>query len=368
MLVNINKVDVSSLCKGGALIGLVALLGLLGGCAAPVEKIDRPILFFPKPPEQPRFQWETTIYNSANVMVVPDDVKFRMSLSGKTVPVIKMEKPYGIAVRQGRVYVTDTAARSVHVFDLGRKRYFRIGYRFDGALQKPLGIDTDSQGQIYVADAKRRLVVMYDGFGLFRRFIGGKADLVRPTSVAVNAELDRVYVVDTGGVESNQHRVVVYNREGKKLSEIGRRGSGDGEFNLPTDAAVGPDDNLYVLDAGNFRVQVFDAEGNFLRKWGQVGDGYGQFARPRAITVDDDGVVYVSDAQFGNIQLFNSEGRLLLFMGENGPSDDPMKFSLLAGVAADETGHLFAVDQRYSKVEVIKNLKFVGKPPKAGKR
>ena len=46
------------------------------------------------------------------------------------------------------------------------------------------------------------------------------------------------------------------------MADIGKRGSGPGEFNLPRDLAIGLDGRLYVVDGGNFRVVVFDRNGN----------------------------------------------------------------------------------------------------------
>ena len=72
--------------------------------------------------------------------------------------------------------------------------------------------------------------------------------------------------------------------------------------------------------------------------------------------VDDEGNVYVSDTVFGNVQVFNSDGELLLAIGERSLEDGPGKFLLPAGVAVDETGRLYVVDQFFHKVEVIRRL------------
>ena len=106
---------------------------------------------------------------------------------------------------------------------------------------------------VYVADAKRRQVVVYDSLGPFLRAIGGPDDLDRPTGVGVSGDGERIYVVDRSDSESENHCVVVCTREGLKIKVIGIRGNGAGEFNVPLQATVAPDGTLYVLDPGNAR-------------------------------------------------------------------------------------------------------------------
>ena len=196
--------------------------------------------------------------------------------------------------------------------------------------------------------------MVFDERGHFKTSMG--KGLVRPTDVAVNASGTRIYVVDSGGIDSLQHRVVVYNEEGKELFVIGGRGEGPGQFNLPIQAVVSANGTLFVLDAGNFRVQVFDSEGNYLRQWGRVGRNLGDLARPRGIAVDDDENIYVTDAAFANFQVYNSQGQLLIPVGTSGKNDGPGNFVLPAGIAVDETNRVYVVDQVYNKVEVIRKI------------
>src|SRR6185436_1898610 len=48
-------------------------------------------------------------------------------------------------------------------------------------------------------------------------------------------------------------------------------------FNRPTELALDPQDNIYIIDGGNQRVQKFDKDGNFLLMWGSQGNKDGQF-------------------------------------------------------------------------------------------
>ncbi|MDX8411622.1 MAG: hypothetical protein R8K46_07130 [Mariprofundaceae bacterium] len=267
-------------------------------------------------------------------------------------------KPYHVAVHKGRIHVTDTLAQKVLVFDVPNRRSFSIGGGDGrGALTKPIGIDIDDNGMIYVADVSGKRVVMYNEKGKFVRDFGAKATLVRPSGVAVNAEGTRVFAVDTGGVASatEEHRVRVYEvATGKHLFDIGSRGGEEGKFNLPLQAAMGPDGNLYVLDSGNFRIQVFDQEGNFIRKFGKVGRNFGDFARPKAISVGPDGMIYVVDTAFSNFQIFTPEGQLLMFIGGRGASGMPGIYQLPSGIDVDEDGRVYMIDQFFRKMDIFR--------------
>lgn len=98
-------------------------------------------------------------------------------------------------------------------------------------------------------------------------------------------------------------------------------------FNMPTDAAVGSDGELYVLDGVNHRVVAYDADGNFLRDFGTRGDGPGQFLFPLGIAAAPDGKIYVADSGNHRFQVFASDGRLLkavsLPSAESGAPPDP---------------------------------------------
>jgi DNA-binding beta-propeller fold protein YncE len=229
--------------------------------------------------------------------------------------------------------------------------------RLEGELKKPAGIAVDAGGQVYVVDSTARRVVVFDALGLYLRQIDGASDWVRPTAVAVSATGDRLHVVDTGGVESNSHRVWTYDDQGRALGSLGPRGSTPGRFNLPTDAAVAADGSLWVLDAGNFRLQAFDREGRFVREFGSVGNGIGQFARPRGLAIDRDNRLYVCDAAFCNVQVFEPDGALLLAIGSRAATADaPGRYLLPAKLASDDSGRLYVVDQYLHKIEVLRRL------------
>jgi len=81
-------------------------------------------------------------------------------------------------------------------------------------------------------------------------------------------------------------------------------GSGDGEFSWPQGLGIDSEGNVYASDRGNHRIQVFDPQGRFLRKWGIRGSGDGEFSQPQGLAIDSDGDVYVSDQGNHRILVF----------------------------------------------------------------
>jgi DNA-binding beta-propeller fold protein YncE len=65
--------------------------------------------------------------------------------------------------------------------------------------------------------------------------------------------------------------VVKFSRDGKYLTEWGKRGSGNSEFTLPHNIAIDAHGRVYVTDRENSRIQVFEADGTFVREWPGVG-------------------------------------------------------------------------------------------------
>jgi len=94
-------------------------------------------------------------------------------------------------------------------------------------------------------------------------------------------------------------------------------------LNNPADMWVdpGPDPetkqagSVYIADGyGNHRVVVFDANGKYLRQWGSAGSEPGQFVatgggHPHCVVGGNDGLIYVCDRGNNRIQVFDKMGQ-----------------------------------------------------------
>jgi DNA-binding beta-propeller fold protein YncE len=339
------------------------VLLVLAGCAAVEDNTTKQKsiqIVWPLPPDPPRFYYEFAVIGSGSIEPITEEESLKEMLLGNSGRINEgFGKPYAVTVNKGRMYVSDTVSRVVRVFDAPLGTYFKIGSSAEenpqAQLMKPMGLDTDAAGNLYVVDATLKVVKVYTRDGKYLRSLMTPGDIDKPASVTVDQNGERIYVVDIGGVTSNNHRVRVYDaKNGKHLFDIGTRGDGPGEFNLPRDTAIGKNGQIYVVDSGNFRIQVFDHEGKYLRSFGQIGKQLGNFGRPKEIAADKDGNVYVIDAAFGNFQIFNPEGELLMFIGQRSNESLPGNYLLPSGITVDEDGRVYVVDQWFKKIEVFR--------------
>ena len=121
-------------------------------------------------------------------------------------------------------------------------------------------------------------------------------------------------------------------------------GPEDEPFSMPSDAAVGPDGKLYVLDGVNHRVVVFDAAGQFRFKFGSRGSNLGQLFFPLGITTSPDGKVYVADSGNHRFQVFSADGNALKAVALPGTA---------SGVPPDPTD--VAIDMVRQQLYVVDN-------------
>lgn len=350
---SISRDSVSRWCSVMRRAAGLAALGIVAACAAAPEKKEVNLVY-PPPPEDPRYYYETTITGSGDVAEETAADRFRRFATGESARGQGFGKPFGLVAVGGRIYVGDTLSRHVAMLNFPEKTYSEFGNSGIGRLAKPLGMAADAAGRIYVCDGTSKRVIAYDRNGQYLFAIGNDEILERPSAVAVSSDGSRIYVVDTGGVRSQNHRVSVFAPDGSHIQDIGTRGAGPGEFNLPLSATVGPDGKLFVLDSGNFRVQAFSESGQFLFEFGSAGRTPGHFSHPKSIAVDRDGKIFVSDSGFANVQIFDDQGRILMFMGSRSDRGGPGDFILPAGVSVDVDGRVYMVDQFFRKIDVFR--------------
>ncbi len=175
-------------------------------------------------------------------------------------------------------------------------------------------------------------------------FDGGQ--FLFPVGLTVDGA-DRVYVTDV-----SQHRVQVFDAEGRFLRQWGEQGGAPGQFRQPQDVAADSNNHVYVTDGNNGRVQKFTPQGDFLTAWGRLGHGPGEFSLMRGLGTDAQDRVYVADFNNGRVQRFDPAGELLGILGE-GTLADPVD------VAVDDDGNLYVTE--YNRGTVVK-LDPRGKP------
>jgi len=125
-------------------------------------------------------------------------------------------RPSGIAVGNGRIYLSDTSQNCIHIF------------HGDGRLLCVWGSEGEARGQ-----------------------------LRDPTGVAISK--GELFVSDRGN-----HRIQVFGPQGTVVRGWGTKGRAWGQLNSPAYLAVS-DGSVFVADTQNDRVQVFRKNGEVLR-------------------------------------------------------------------------------------------------------
>ena len=195
----------------------------------------------------------------------------------------------GVAVdAAGACYVADCRFECVHVIDQQGSLVRSFGC---GKLSEPFGIALH-EGRVYVSE--------YDKVKVFRASDDQfECKLISGLNCAYNICIanDQLIVSECGA-----NRVRVFTLKGEYVRTIGESGERDAQFSYPH--GVHFDGKLlYVADCANHRVQVFTTDGQFVCKFGTERENIdGQFCYPHSITSDDEHI-YVTDVS-KRIQVF----------------------------------------------------------------
>ena len=328
---------------------LLILLSFCHGCGNNRNELSlKPDvqLAWPAPPEKPRIIYLGMISTEA-------DLKAKASWTQGLGELLFGKRKIGVLVapsdvaidRNDRLFVTDSAGATVHLFDLNKRTYKQFAnLAGQEKLLKPVGL-TIVDNRIYVVDSILRKVCVFDKKGKFI-FSFGSEHFERPSGIAYSPEDEIVYVTDTA-----DHTIEVFTTGGKFIEQIGSRGMWAGRFNFPTHLWVDKSGRLYVSDTLNYRIQVFSRDHRFLQTFGQQGDRPGNFAHPCGIATDAFDNIYVTDRQFENVQVFDRQGRILLAFGQEGTQAG--QFWLPAGLFIDHRNRIYVADSFNKRIQVF---------------
>ncbi len=202
----------------------------------------------------------------------------------------------------------------------------------DGWLHLPRVATFDDKDELYVADLTDRIQVFNRDGKFLRSWRTPSLNIDGPNGLTADP-FGRILIADT-----HFYRLLVYDRQGNLLKQIGSgvQGEGPGEFVYCTDVVADRSGNLYVSEYGNTdRIQVFDPDGKWLRQWGGHGYEPGEFLRPRALAIDPDDNLYVADSCNHRIQVFDTNGKLLRYWGSRGTEPGKMAFPYDVAVHGD---------------------------------
>jgi sugar lactone lactonase YvrE len=257
------------------------------------------------------------------------------------------QQPAGLAVRDGKVVVTDPwldAVRTFAVAGLTTSGDETVaagngvtGYAGDngpataasitlaplsGTTVHPPGVAIDSHGNVFFADTGNHVVRRIDTNGIVTTIAGNgvagsegdngpatAAHLQSPAGLAVDA-FDNVYIADAGAHVVRK----VFTGFGVigKVAGTGTAGrdasttATSAALDTPTGVAVDGDGNVYVADSANCIVRQVTPSGGISTVAGTGGvcnyvadpsPTASHLNRPQDVAVDDDGDVYVADTR-----------------------------------------------------------------------
>jgi DNA-binding beta-propeller fold protein YncE len=207
----------------------------------------------------------------------------------------------------------------------------------------------DAEGNVIVIEPHYSRVNHFDAAGHLLAQWGqpgtNRGQLTFPRSAAVNSN-GEIFLSEYGQVE----RVLRFGPGGRSLlSIVGSGGTRDGEFNRPEGIGIAGDDRLFVADSCNHRVQVFDADGKFLSSFGVAGSGPGEMSYPYDVRVDSRGTIFV--CEFGNsrVQVFDEQRKPVEKIG--GPGGEPGQMHNPWSIALDSRGDIYVADSGNHRVQ-----------------
>jgi len=198
--------------------------------------------------------------------------------------------PLGLAIAGNRLYVGCSGRHAVEVYDIASRTYVAT-LATDFLLPNAIAVASD--GTVVVADSRAGTVRAFSSTGDEQSAISG---LRFPSAVAVTDS-------NTFVGEQGTSRILVYDRSGKRVRElggeipvdVGQRNGFEGRFSRIQGLAVA-DGRLYVLDAYHGHVQVLDPEtGAFHAILGRLGGCPTCLGLALDVAVGSDGHVWVAD-------------------------------------------------------------------------
>lgn len=190
-----------------------------------------------------------------------------------------------------------------------------------GAFSYPRAITADPGGSILVVDKAGR-VQRFSADGTFEA-VWNMPDTEKGKPVGLTVHPDgRIFVADT-----HYHRVLIYDRDANLVGSFGSEGSGEGEFQLPTDVAVDAEGFIYVSEYHeNDRITKWTPDLRFVLAMGEQPIEGRRLSRPAGIDIDDEQTLWVADACNHRIVRFSLDGGVLSTMGKFGTGPGELRY------------------------------------------
>ena len=198
-----------------------------------------------------------------------------------------LKEPWGIAVTEDNVFVTDL---SLHALLQFRKKDCKLVRRTgtegagEGQLRVPRGLCSDYNGDIYVAEPPNNRVSVFSKQLQFLKCLGTQ-QLKTPLDVKVTP--NSLVILDW-----SPNCIHFYSRSGDLLSSCVTLGE-DGMVYRPYFFCLDTAGNILITDNMRNDVKILSPSGHLIHEIGKEGNGRGELFYPRGICVSELGTIFV---------------------------------------------------------------------------
>ncbi len=267
----------------------------------------------------------------------------------------RLYRPTEVAVgKDGKIFVADTMKHRIMVFDRNGRFLTKFGKKGKGKgeIEFPSAITVDDNGRVYVISYNLSKLIIYNQ--RYKPYWEITFPGLGPLSATVKGK--RLYITTRAGI-------MIGDLKGNLLTTLSRGGSRKGEVNRPTGIAVDNRGNIYLADSMNYRIEALDKKGKPLWVVGappKTGPGKPleevertrQFGLPVSLTLGPDGNLYVMDAFAGEILILDKKGKILGKVGDWGQEDG--QFYYPAGITSAGGDRFVVADKFNDRVQVVR--------------
>jgi DNA-binding beta-propeller fold protein YncE len=245
---------------------------------------------------------------------------------------------------------------NIFICDNGNDRIVKLNPRFgfvrevggfgvgNEQFSDPADIAFDNKLTLFVADSQQRKIKRFDRdlnfidlFSEYKDESGSSSLIGKPGGIYISRPGD-IYISDL-----DNDRVLILDSFYRLRAEVGGFGTGFGELSNPLGLTVDSSDRLYVADSDNHRISVYNSLGEFE---GELGND--QLRSPSDVEIDKNGVIFVSDRITGAVHVYSPSGR---YITDTAAAD--ISFGEPAGIKLSPDGRLYVADSRRNQIVIL---------------
>ena len=177
------------------------------------------------------------------------------------------------------------------------------------------------------------------------------ASFYQPNDVITNAAGDIFVCEGHSDAATANARISKFDKTGKFIKEIGKRGNAPGELLQPHALAFDSRGRLFVADRSNNRIQIYDQDLNLLET------GWEQYSRISGLWIDKNDMLYAADSESGSVEPAHGawkrgirigsvkdgrDGKIQFFIPD--PSTATSGTLAAEGVAVDAAGNVYGAE------------------------